>query len=104
MLARLSSPKSSPILLSFWNRRGLRLLQAPQLKQYGLPLVPGLPGRRIEMPATPTESTFELTTIERLKKLGYRYQHGGEVEHALHAVVLEEPLRTQLSWPWTSSP
>ena len=49
------------------------------------------------MPATPTESTFELTTIERLKKLGYRYQHGGEIERDLHAVVLEEPLRTQLS-------
>ena len=48
------------------------------------------------MPATPTESTFELTTIERLKKLGYRYQHGGEIDRDLQAVVLEEPLRAHL--------
>ncbi len=48
------------------------------------------------MPNLPNESQFEQTTIERLKRLGYRYQHGGDIERALHTVVLEDLLRDHL--------
>lgn len=40
------------------------------------------------MPATPSESTFELATIQRLQQLGYRYLHGSEIDRSLHTVVL----------------
>ena len=30
------------------------------------------------MPATPTESTFELATIQRMQTLGYRYRHASD--------------------------
>ena len=48
------------------------------------------------MPTTPTESTFELATIQRLQALGYRYLHGSDVDRSLYAVVLEAPLRDYL--------
>ena len=44
------------------------------------------------MPTIATESSFELATIQRLQKLGYRYQYGGPVDRPLHTVVLDEPL------------
>jgi type I restriction enzyme R subunit len=44
----------------------------------------------------PTESQFEETTIERLQRLGYRTQYGGEIERPLHTVVLPDPLRDHL--------
>ena len=31
------------------------------------------------MPVTPSESTFELATIQRLQALGYRHQHGSDI-------------------------
>jgi hypothetical protein len=31
----------------------------------------------------PTESQFEETTTERLQRLGYRTQYGGEIERPL---------------------
>lgn len=44
------------------------------------------------MPTTPTESTFELATIQRLQALGYRDLHASAIDRPLHAVVLEGPL------------
>jgi type I restriction enzyme R subunit len=48
------------------------------------------------MATTATESTFEEATLHRLQALGYRYQHGGEIERVLTAVVLDAPLRGYL--------
>lgn len=48
------------------------------------------------MPAIATESNFELATIQRLQRLGYRYQYGSEIDRPLHTVVLAEPLRAYL--------
>jgi type I restriction enzyme R subunit len=44
----------------------------------------------------PGESQFEETTLERLKRLGYRTQYGGDIERPLHTVVLPGPLRDHL--------
>jgi type I restriction enzyme R subunit len=44
-----------------------------------------------------TESEFELTTIERLERLGYNYMHGEELERDRTEVVLTDRLRTQLA-------
>ncbi len=48
------------------------------------------------MTTTPTESTFELATIQRLQALGYRYLHASAIDRPLHAVVLEGLLRDYL--------
>ncbi|MCB0183931.1 MAG: type I restriction endonuclease subunit R, partial [Caldilineaceae bacterium] len=48
------------------------------------------------MPTSPSESTFELATIQRLQALGYRYLHGSEIDRSLHTVVLEGSLRVYL--------
>ena len=43
-----------------------------------------------------TESEFELTTIERLERLGYDYRHGEELERGPEEVVLRGRLRAAL--------
>ena len=43
-----------------------------------------------------SESQFEDTTIDRLKLLGYTYQHGGEIDRPLEEVVLKDALRAFL--------
>jgi type I restriction enzyme, R subunit len=48
------------------------------------------------MTITATESTFERATIERLQRLGYRYQYSGELDRPLAAVVLVDELRRYL--------
>lgn len=48
------------------------------------------------MPAIPTESTFELNTIQRLQALGYRHRYGSELGRELHQVVLEDEMRDYL--------
>lgn len=48
------------------------------------------------MPATATESTFELATIERLQQLGYRYCHGTDIHRPTTEVVLVPELRAYL--------
>lgn len=42
------------------------------------------------------ENTFEYTTIDRLKALGYRYQHGKYIKRELHTVLLPDLLRAHL--------
>lgn len=44
-----------------------------------------------------TETEFELTTIERLERLGYRHRHGDDLERASDEVVLKDALRRSLS-------
>lgn len=44
-----------------------------------------------------TETDFELTTIERLERLGYQYQLGLEIERQLDEVILTDVLRINLS-------
>ena len=44
----------------------------------------------------PTESTFELATIQRLQNLGYRYLHGSALDREPHEVVLTDSLRNYL--------
>ncbi|MGD0992892.1 MAG: type I restriction endonuclease subunit R [Gemmatimonadales bacterium] len=44
-----------------------------------------------------TESEFELTTIERLEQLKYRYIHGEEIARSREEVVLPGVLREQLT-------
>jgi type I restriction enzyme R subunit len=48
------------------------------------------------MTITATKSTFERATIERLQRLGYRYQYSGELDRPLAAVVLVDELRRYL--------
>jgi hypothetical protein len=48
------------------------------------------------MPATATESTFELATIERLQQLGYRYCHGTDISRPTTEVVIGLELRAYL--------
>jgi hypothetical protein len=48
------------------------------------------------MPATATESTFELATIERLQQLGYRYCHGTDLNRPTTEVVLVPEVRAYL--------
>lgn len=48
------------------------------------------------MPTHPTESLFEAATIERLVRLGYRHQHGNDLDRPLHTVVLPDLLRAHL--------
>jgi type I restriction enzyme, R subunit len=43
-----------------------------------------------------TETEFELTTIERLKLIGYSYLHGEDLERELDEVVLRNDLRKSL--------
>jgi hypothetical protein len=45
--------------------------------------------RSERLSTTPTESTFELATIQRLQALGYRYLHASAIDRSLHTVVLE---------------
>ena len=44
-----------------------------------------------------TESTFELTTIERLEQLGYVWMAGPELVRPADEVVLKEQLRVSLA-------
>lgn len=44
-----------------------------------------------------TETTFELTTIERLEQLGYVHRFGGEIERPHDEVVLRDVLRANLA-------
>lgn len=50
----------------------------------------------IGMSVKANESTFEQATIERLAALGYRYQHGAEIERTPQTVILAEVLRGYL--------
>lgn len=43
-----------------------------------------------------TETEFELTTIERLERLGYTHVHGEEIERPHEEVVLKDRLRAHL--------
>ena len=43
-----------------------------------------------------TESQFELTTIERLERLGYRFLPGPDLTRAPDEVVLRDVLRASL--------
>ena len=51
-----------------------------------------------------TESTFELTTVERLEQLGYVWQPGPELERPLEEVVLRHQLREFLTSRYTDLP
>lgn len=44
-----------------------------------------------------TETTFELTTIERLEQLGYHHQHGEDLDRPHDEVVLKDVLRPSLA-------
>lgn len=44
-----------------------------------------------------TETEFELTTIERLERLGYRHRHGEDLDRPLEEVVLRDRLRAHLT-------
>jgi type I restriction enzyme, R subunit len=44
-----------------------------------------------------TETDFELTTIERLERLGYAHVHGEEIERPHEEVVLKDRLRAYLA-------
>jgi type I restriction enzyme, R subunit len=57
------------------------------------------------MPHRGTETDFELTTIERLEALGYRHQHGEEVERSgRDEVVLRDVLRASLATRYPDLP
>ena len=43
-----------------------------------------------------TETTFELTTIERLEQLGYTFQAGPDIERSHDEVVLRGLLRKMI--------
>jgi type I restriction enzyme, R subunit len=43
-----------------------------------------------------TETEFELTTIERLKRLGYTHRHGEDIDRPHDEVVLKDVLRANL--------
>ena len=49
------------------------------------------------MPHRGTETEFELTTIERLERLEYRYSHGEDLQRPREEVVLKETLRKELA-------
>lgn len=49
------------------------------------------------MPRHGTETEFELTTIERLERLRYRYCHGDDLNRTLDEVVLRDILRRNLA-------
>lgn len=49
------------------------------------------------MPSRGTETEFELTTIQRLERLGYGYAHGEELDRPREEVVLKEVLRRELA-------
>lgn len=44
-----------------------------------------------------SETEFELATIERLERLGYRHIHGTELDRPLEEVVLRDHLKTFLA-------
>src|SRR5260370_38074467 len=50
-----------------------------------------------EMPHRGTETEFELTTIERLERLDYRYSHGEDLQRPREEVVLKETLPNELA-------
>src|SRR6266516_3889274 len=49
------------------------------------------------MPHRGTETEFELTTIERLERLTYRYSHGEDLQRPREEVVLTDTLRSELA-------
>jgi type I restriction enzyme R subunit len=56
------------------------------------------------MPHRGTETTFELTTIERLEQLGYGHRHGEEIARPHDEVVLKDVLRANLARRYTNLP
>jgi hypothetical protein len=51
-----------------------------------------------------TETTFELTTIERLEQLRYRHTFGPEIERPLDQIVLKDVLRASLAQRYSDLP
>ncbi len=51
-----------------------------------------------------TEQEFELTTIERIEALGYRWQHGDDIERPHDEVVLRGVLRANLAKRYADLP
>ena len=51
-----------------------------------------------------TETEFELTTIERLERLGYDHVHGEEVDRSREEVVLRDRLRAELARRYADLP
>src|SRR2546422_1380112 len=49
------------------------------------------------MPHRGTETEFELTTIERLERLDYRYSHGEDLQRPREEVILKETLRSEFA-------
>src|SRR6266496_3231231 len=56
------------------------------------------------MPHRGTETEFELTTIERLERLDYRYSHGEDLQRPREEVVLKETLRNELARRYPALP
>ena len=56
------------------------------------------------MAVTASESTFEQATIEWLRQLGYRYQHGAELDRPLQSVGLVDDLRRYLQQRYRQLP
>ena len=51
-----------------------------------------------------TETTFELTTIERLEQLLYQHVFGPEIERSHHQVILKDVLRESLAQRYPDLP
>src|SRR3989449_8578514 len=56
------------------------------------------------MPHRGTETEFELTTIERLERLDYRYAHGEDLQRPRQEVVLKETLRSEIARRYSDLP
>jgi type I restriction enzyme, R subunit len=56
------------------------------------------------MPHRGTETEFELTTIERLERLDYRYSHGEDLQRPREEVVLKDTLRNELARRYADLP
>jgi type I restriction enzyme R subunit len=56
------------------------------------------------MPHRGTETEFELTTIERLERLRYRYSHGEDLQRPREEVVLKDVLRNELARRYADLP
>lgn len=59
---------------------------------------------RTPMPATATESTFELATIDRLQQLGYRYCHGTDINRPTTEVDACPPATSPPTWAGATPP
>src|SRR5207247_6424563 len=56
------------------------------------------------MPHRGTETEFELTTIERLERLDYRYSHGEDLQRPREEVVLKDTLRNEFARRYADLP